>query len=105
MVNSKDPDYMAKHNRLYSRRGKAKDQICVIGEDHPAEEWSQVHDTDGWDFENHYRPMCRAHHKAYDDPVREPRRAQAISESWTPERRRVQSERVASRRTNEGRFA
>lgn len=57
--------YFALHLRVHRRRGKARDQVCVTcGK--AAQHWSQVHETDGTDTMNHYRPMCVSCHFAYD---------------------------------------
>lgn len=59
-----DASYRARHDRVQRARGKASDQVCV-GCGGPAQDWSQVHGTDGRE-PGQYRPRCRRCHAAYD---------------------------------------
>lgn len=58
--------YHARHVRVYVERGRAREHQCVNC-DQPAQEWAQIHDTDGMHPYDHYQPMCFKCHKAYDD--------------------------------------
>lgn len=59
------PSYDLLHKRVYRSRGKASERDCV-GCDNQADEWSQLHGTDGTDPLNHYQPMCVTCHRQYD---------------------------------------
>ena len=60
-----NPGYLARHKRLWRKRGSAKDLPCVdCGKCNS--EWSQVHGTDGLDLENDYVPRCVSCHRKYD---------------------------------------
>lgn|SRR5579859_5663358 len=68
MANEKDPSelsYTGRHARVRRLRGKAVGYDCV-GCGDQAKEWSQVHDTDGTDPHEHYKPMCFKCHRDYD---------------------------------------
>lgn len=60
-----DPSYDTRHDRLRRARGKARVHACVDCGG-PADEWSQVHGTDGLNVETDYVPRCKKDHHAYD---------------------------------------
>lgn len=67
-------NYSTIHHRVFDKRGSAKDQICVkhaeLGENIRADEWAQVHGTDGEDPWADYVPLCISCHRIYDRPHR-----------------------------------
>lgn len=62
---SDNPTYRNVHERVRRARGKASEYGCVDDCGRQAEDWSQIHGTDGTDPE-HYEPRCRTCHVAYD---------------------------------------
>ena len=57
-------DYDTRHLRIKRTRGLAAEQVCAdCG--NQANEWSQIHGTDGEDV-MHYVPRCYSCHKVYD---------------------------------------
>ena len=62
--------YSGRHQQVYRARGKAGGHPCIDGCGRPAEDWSQVHGTDGLDLDEHWQPRCRRCHRAYDGPTR-----------------------------------
>ena len=78
------------HRRVRETRGNAAEHACArCGK--RAREWAQIHGTDGLDIQLDYAPLCVSCHRQYDDS---PERRQALSQSWTPERRAALSERT-----------
>jgi len=57
--------YRGRHLRVQRARGSANEHACVDGCGRQAEEWAQIHGTDGADPE-HYVPRCVKCHRAYD---------------------------------------
>jgi hypothetical protein len=58
--------YGRHHMRVRTARGEAIYQACVSC-DEQAQEWAQVHGTDGSNPHEHFQPMCRKCHWIYDD--------------------------------------
>lgn len=82
--------YSGRHARVRKVRGSASDYPCgVCGG--TARHWSQVHDTDGLDPHEHYRPMCVSCHFAYDGN-QEKAAAASKGREFTPEQRAQRSE-------------
>lgn len=63
---SDDFGYWGRHARVRHKRGSASEYECIAC-DKQAEQWAQIHDTDGTDPWNHYQPMCRKCHWWYDE--------------------------------------
>lgn len=61
--------YHRNHIRVQAARGAASQERCVRCTD-SAEQWAQVHGTDGTDPHQHYQPMCRRCHDDYDREVK-----------------------------------
>lgn len=80
--------YMNLHRRVRRLRGKAAEHACVRcaenGTEKRAYHWAQIHGTDGKDPWADYMPLCVSCHRRYDDSDE---RRQALSRSWTPERK------------------
>ncbi len=58
--------YRTKHDRVYRERGKASSYDCTLCA-RQAHHWSWIHGTDGMDPFEHFRPLCRKCHHAYDE--------------------------------------
>lgn len=98
----KDVGYLRRHERVHEARGKASDHLCVdCGLQ--AQEWAQVHDTDGYDVYEHYQSRCCSCHQKYDNHWNEVTRAK-VSEStkraWAsdPDRKKFSDEHKANMR-------
>jgi hypothetical protein len=65
-----NPSYEARHKRMRKIRGPALAQVCVACIEQKvrrsAQQWAQVHGTDGLDPWADYVPLCIAHHLRYD---------------------------------------
>jgi NAD-dependent SIR2 family protein deacetylase len=57
--------YRARHERVYSARGKAKDYTCLHCTIKIASDWALVHEKNGLHV-NDYIPLCRRCHMVYD---------------------------------------
>src|ERR1017187_368947 len=62
--------YYANHTRLRRARGSASQFKCMHcaenGVNKQAQEWAQVHDTDGIDPYDDYISLCKSCHRRYD---------------------------------------
>lgn len=57
----------ARHERILRLRGKASYYDCIARCGRQAQEWAQIHGTDGHSPLTHYQPMCCSCHQIYDD--------------------------------------
>lgn len=57
--------YHRNHTKLRRHRGSASRYDCELC-GAKAQEWSQIHGTDGTDPHAHFRPLCKSCHLDYD---------------------------------------
>jgi len=60
-----DASYVAKHLRIRTARGHARDYLCDGCCGGRAQEWARRHDRSG-DHPEDYVPLCRSCHNEYD---------------------------------------
>src|ERR1017187_1600190 len=89
------PSYSGLHKRVVAVHGKANQYPCArcseYGVGRQAQEWAQVHDTDGLDVWADYLPMCRYCHRQYDQKLNTNiKRSQALAgKPWSAARQKA----------------